>query len=285
MMLVLQLLKLKWPRMFFAVLGSGASPAAWLTLIVILLNTIDKELPDDRMTSLDPITKKPHSRLANAFVDDTMLGKSDSGDLSYEDVIGRLQLISQTWEHLLMFASSTKVSTLHRFATFSLHSYLLMRNIPRRSRLGVLKPIFWLCQGFNHSFPSQNCTRTTGMGWSQYNWYQGGLSQIKEFHHVLYGNSGPGKLMMYSLKYSQMESGLGLHLLEDPTVFISWLTSTWIMSLRQFLYNHNITITLTDCWHVPLCWCKHDQYLMAPALEGCLFTRSNHEHILMQANT
>ena len=76
--------------------GSGASPAAWLTLIAILLNTIDKELPDDRMTCLDPITKKPHSRLADAFVDDTMLGKLDSGDLSYEDLIGRLQLIAQT---------------------------------------------------------------------------------------------------------------------------------------------------------------------------------------------
>ena len=83
--------------------GSGASPADWLTLIVILLNTIDKELQDDRMTIIDPLTKKPHSRLADAFVDDTMLGNSDSGDLSYEDLIGRLQLIAQTWEHLLSY--------------------------------------------------------------------------------------------------------------------------------------------------------------------------------------
>ena len=83
---------------------SGASPAAWLTLIVILLNTIDKELPDDRMTFLDPITKKAHSRLADAFVDDTMLGKSDSGDLSHEDLIGWLQLIAQTWERLLSYS-------------------------------------------------------------------------------------------------------------------------------------------------------------------------------------
>jgi hypothetical protein len=70
--------------------GSSASPAVWLTLIVILLNTIDRELPDDRMTFIDPLAKKPHSRLADAFVDDTMLGKTDSGDLSYEDLIGRL---------------------------------------------------------------------------------------------------------------------------------------------------------------------------------------------------
>jgi hypothetical protein len=84
--------------------------------------------------------------------------------------------------------------------------------------------------------------------------------------------------MMYSLKYSQMERGLGLHLLEDPHVFISWLTPTWLMSLRQFLYNHNITITLMDCWHVPLC-CKHDQYLMEPALSDRSFTYSEYEHI------
>ena len=47
---------------------------------------------------------------------------------------------------------------------------------------------------------------------------EGGISQIKEFRHALYGDSEPGKLMMYSLKYSQMESGLGFHLLEDPKV-------------------------------------------------------------------
>jgi hypothetical protein len=56
------------------------------------------------MTFIDPLTKKPYSRLADPFVDDTMLGKSDSGDLSYEDLIGRLQLIAQTWERLLSYS-------------------------------------------------------------------------------------------------------------------------------------------------------------------------------------
>ena len=55
------------------------------------------------MTFLDPNTKKPHSLLADAFVDDTILGKSDRGELSYEDLIGRLQLIAQTWERLLSY--------------------------------------------------------------------------------------------------------------------------------------------------------------------------------------
>jgi hypothetical protein len=66
--------------------------------------------------------------------------------------------------------------------------------------------------------------------------------------------------------------------LEDPKVFISWLTPTWIMSLRAFFFNHNITITLTDCWHFPLC-CQHDQYLMEPVLIGPSFTPSEYEHI------
>ena len=107
---------------------------------------------------------------------------------------------------------------------------------------------------------------------------EGGISQIKEFRHAIYGDSEPGKLMMYSLKYSQMESGLGLHLLDDPNVFILWLTPTWLMSLRQLLNNHNITITLTDCRQVPLC-CKHDQYLMEPALSDRSFTYSDYEYI------
>ena len=101
-------------------------------------------------------------------------------------------------------------------------------------------------QGFNHCFPHRITHRPQawgGLGILDIK-TEGGLSQMKEFHHALYGDSEPGKLMMYSLKYSQMESGLGLHLLQDPNDFISWLTPTWLMLLRQFLYNHNITNTL-----------------------------------------
>ena len=61
--------------------------------------------------------------------------------------------------------------------------------------------------------------------------------------------------------------------------FISWLTPTWIMSLHAFiLKNHNITITLTDCWYFLPC-CKHAQYLVEPALTGLSFNSSEYEHI------
>ena len=42
--------------------------------------------------------------------------------------------------------------------------------------------------------------------------------------------------------------------------------------------DYNITITLTDCWHFPLC-CKHGQYLMEPALTGTSFNSPEYEHI------
>ena len=59
--------------------GSGASPAAWLSLVVILMATLDR-LVRERMDFSSPHFK--HSRLIDAFVDDTSLGFTDDGTLS-----------------------------------------------------------------------------------------------------------------------------------------------------------------------------------------------------------
>jgi hypothetical protein len=72
----------------------------WLTLVVILLNTLDRLVPD-RTNFLPLAGGRPHKRLVDAFVDDTSLGFTSAGDLSYQKLIGRLQQVSQTWEHLL----------------------------------------------------------------------------------------------------------------------------------------------------------------------------------------
>ncbi|KAI2497422.1 hypothetical protein MHU86_17080 [Fragilaria crotonensis] len=79
--------------------GSGASPAVWLTLVVILLNTLDRSVPE-RTHFSNPQASIQSSRLVDAFVDDTSLGFTDTHS-TYEDMIQRLQAISQTWEHLL----------------------------------------------------------------------------------------------------------------------------------------------------------------------------------------
>ena len=81
--------------------GSGASPAAWLTLVIVLMQTLDRLVPE-RMRFTSPTHE--HSRLMDAFVDDTALGFTDSGIMSCHEMIQRLGEISQTWERLLFFS-------------------------------------------------------------------------------------------------------------------------------------------------------------------------------------
>ena len=89
--------------------GSGASPAVWLTLVVILLQTLDRIVPD-RMHFASIQGDFEHSRLTDAFVDDTSMGfTSRSNDTTLEDLVKRLQIIAQTWEHLL-FLSGGKLN-------------------------------------------------------------------------------------------------------------------------------------------------------------------------------
>ncbi|KAI2496029.1 hypothetical protein MHU86_18502 [Fragilaria crotonensis] len=57
---------------------------------------------------------------------------------------------------------------------------------------------------------------------------------------------------MYPVQASQLEAGLPVNLLEEPTVHIPYLTPTWILSMRQFMSNHNIQITVTDPYHLRL---------------------------------
>ena len=89
--------------------GSGASPSAWLSLVVLLLQTLDRIIPD--RINFEPISgARSHARIADAFVDDTNLGLTSSDDdTSYEDLIARLQHIAQTWEHLLYLSGGNLI--------------------------------------------------------------------------------------------------------------------------------------------------------------------------------
>ena len=78
--------------------GSGASPAAWLSLVVLLMTTLDTIIPE-RMMFQSPDFQD--SRLMDAFVDDTSLGFTDYGILSSAEMIHKLNEIAQTWERLL----------------------------------------------------------------------------------------------------------------------------------------------------------------------------------------
>jgi hypothetical protein len=73
-----------------------------------------------------------------------------------------------------------------------------------------------------------------------------GISTLKFFRQAIYSESEAGKLLLISLKYSQIEAGIPQHLLERPDIHLPYITPTWITSMRQFMYQHNITVTVTD---------------------------------------
>jgi hypothetical protein len=57
--------------------GSGASPAVWLSLVVLLLNTLERLVPD-RLVIESPNGCLTHSQLlVDAFVDDRSIGLTD----------------------------------------------------------------------------------------------------------------------------------------------------------------------------------------------------------------
>ena len=85
--------------------GSGASPAIWLGLVVILLNSLDRMSAEDNIPSLsfaDPWEEIRASWRVDAFVDDTNQGVLDaSGTLSISDLVEKMRCAGQFWESLL----------------------------------------------------------------------------------------------------------------------------------------------------------------------------------------
>ena len=90
---------------------------------------------------------------------------------------------------------------------------------------------------------------------------ESGISQIRFLRHAIYSGSEAGKLLLISLKYTQIEAGIQEQLLENPNIYVSYIAPTWLTSLRQFLYTHNITITLTDTLQIVYSG-KSDQCIM-----------------------
>ena len=103
--------------------GSGASPAVWLSLVVILLQTLDRLIPDQvNFSSLSGDTV--HTRLSDAFVNNASLSFTSSSDYSYiDDLITRLEKVAQTWEHLLYLSCWRKRPIFFRLAPCR-HAYL-----------------------------------------------------------------------------------------------------------------------------------------------------------------
>ncbi len=83
--------------------GSGASPAIWLTLSTIMLDTL-RDLTPHGMTYQSPDRTRMVTHHSDAFVDDTQNGLTDthaSHPWSLNTLIRKLRKMAQTWEKIL----------------------------------------------------------------------------------------------------------------------------------------------------------------------------------------
>ena len=84
--------------------GSGASPAVWLSLVVILMNTLER-LARKRITFYSPDSTYRHDRLLDAFVDDTSLAFTDTDhEQTHDQMVKSLETAAQTWQRLLHYS-------------------------------------------------------------------------------------------------------------------------------------------------------------------------------------
>ncbi|KAI2494430.1 hypothetical protein MHU86_20113 [Fragilaria crotonensis] len=88
-----------------------------------------------------------------------------------------------------------------------------------------------------------------------------GIETLKFLRNALYSDSEAGNLIRLNLDYSQREAGVDFHLLEHPNRHVSYLTPSWILSVRQFLGNNNMHLQISDLHLDPLRGPK-DEYIM-----------------------
>jgi hypothetical protein len=85
--------------------GSGASPAIWLGVVLILLNALDRISNEENIPGLafsDPWNVTSEDWRVGAFVDNTNHDVMDSsGTLTQCDLVEHLRQSDQTWEKLL----------------------------------------------------------------------------------------------------------------------------------------------------------------------------------------
>ncbi len=347
--------------------GSGASPAVWLTIVVTLMNTMDR-LITPRMTFSSPDTTQRHSHLIDAFVDDTSLGFTYStGSQTLQNLTDSLANIAQTWEKLLSLSGGSL--NLKKCSWYALHWTWAKNGRPTLSKIephhndltlttqgqdekplttitrcdtdtatrivGVylspdgdfstqLKILKKKADTFAHRLRSPRLTpqdiltfhRTTygpsmryvlpslAVDKEELNTVQAkilsamlnklghtsklsteirhgpiemgglalidlrtelGISQLKYLRDSIFSDSESGKLIIMSLKYSQIEAGIVEPLLEHPSIHLPYLTPTWLTSVRQYLYQHTLTVSITNSLRVILRG-QHDQCIMSSPL-------------------
>ena len=308
------------------------------------MDTLDRIIPE-RTEFESPDSTIKHSRLIDAFVDDTSLGFTDPGYVTLETLVSKLTNIAQTWEQLLFFSggslnlkkcswyviywdwtkgkptirtitekdptlklttqgeedttvikrldpktasrilgvhlspngdfstqlqilrtkannfairlrspklTATDIATFHRTTYAPSMRYVLPAMAIDEEELATVQTQVLQAMlnklGYSRTTPIEIRHGPSTMGGLDlYDLRtEVGICQLKYFRDSVYSNTEAGKLMLINVQYMQLESGLSQPLLEHPQIRISYLTPTWTTSLRQFLYQHNLQVTLTD---------------------------------------
>jgi hypothetical protein len=345
--------------------GSGASPAVWLTMVVVLMNTLDRMIPE-RMQFESPDTILRHSRLIDAFVDDTSLGFTDPGFMTLDTMVTKLNHMAQTWEQLLFYSGGAlnlskcswyimywdwhlgrpytraispddaptvslttqgnhsgtptvikrlpldkasrilgvhlspngnfsaqlqvlkdkadtlsirlrspkltpqDIQTFHRTMYMPAMKYVLPALAVDEEELQPIQskiiPVILQKLGYSSKLPTEIRHGPIEMGGLNLMDLRTeiGISTIKYMRNAIYSGSETGNLMILNVKYSQIEAGISENILEHTEVHLPYLTPTWITSIRQFLFQHSMQISLTDTLIVHM-RSLQDQCIMAPA--------------------
>jgi hypothetical protein len=109
-----------------------------------------------------------------------------------------------------------------------------------------------------------------------------GISNIRFLRNAVYTDSEAGRLILLSLKFTQLESGLSEDLMASPCLPIPYVTKTWLMSVRRFAATHSIRIHLTNTLRIRFNG-HQDACIMNPTLLSTLHRPTANGHQLGSA--
>jgi hypothetical protein len=90
-----------------------------------------------------------------------------------------------------------------------------------------------------------------------------GIQQIQYFTNHLFSRDPVGNLMLIALQSLQLESGSGLHLLENPEEWVSYITSCWLTC-----FNSRISQLTHNQDHGCICQVRAAQLRAWPSNDG-----------------
>lgn len=117
-----------------------------------------------------------------------------------------------------------------------------------------------------------------------------GIKMFNLFYHAVYKQTQVGQLLLLEVQASQLEAGIPTPLQENPGLYLPYLTPNGVLSMRQFMYSRNITITLTHQLLPLTAASVRDEFIMSQ-VGKCGYTKEqqtkdiNRVRIYLQATT